>query len=57
MQTLNDVFSHPYITTPIATAAAINPWITDGLPVALQVLGVIFLVIQIFYIIKNKGKK
>lgn len=54
---LEQVLSHPYITTPIAIAASINPWIVDGLPVILQVLGIVFLVAQIFYIFKNKGKK
>lgn len=57
MQHLNDVLSHPYITTPFATLAVINPLIVEGMPIILQVLGGVFLVIQIFYIIKNKGKK
>lgn len=57
MDHFEQILSHPYITTPIAVAASINPWIVDGLPVVLQVLGVVFLVAQIFYIIKNKGKK
>lgn len=61
MHNINEILSHPYITTPVATVAVVNPLLVDylntGLPIALQILGGIFLVIQIFYIIKNKGKK
>lgn len=52
-----DLFSHPYIGTPIASAAVVHPWLTDGLPIVLQVLGGIFLLMQIYYLFKNKGKK
>ncbi len=54
---MNDLFSHPYLTTPVAAAAVVNPMLTDGLPVLLQVLGGIFLLMQIYYLFKNKGKK
>lgn len=52
-----ELFSHPYLTTPVAMGAVVNPWITDGLPVVLQALGGIFLIMQIYYLFKNKGKK
>lgn len=54
---VEEILSHPYWTTPVALGAVVNPWVVDGLPIALQALGAAFLVIQIFYIIKNKGKK
>lgn len=55
------LFSHPFVGTPVAIAAVANPYwmdhITNGLPIVLQILGGIFLVMQIFYLYKNKGKK
>ena len=58
---LNDILSHPYIATPVAVAAVVNPWWVDllgtALPLGLQVLGGIFLILQIYSIFKNKGKR
>lgn len=53
----SELFSHPYLTTPFAIAAAINPLITASLPIVVQILGGIFLIMQIYYLFKNKGKK
>lgn len=53
----NELLSHPYVTTPIAFGAAINPWIVEGMPILLQIAGILFICIQVYYIIKNKGKK
>lgn len=58
------MFSHPYIGTPLAAVAALNPLWENALSaespvlsVTLQVLGVIFLAAQIYFLFKNKGKK
>ena len=56
----SELFSHPYITSPIAAAAALNPWWMDFdtvLSRTAAVLGIIYLGITIYYALKNKGKK
>ena len=58
---IQELFSHPYIGTPIAIAATVGPWwmeyMNSGFTVLLQILGGVFLVMQIYYLYKNKGKK
>lgn len=61
MHSMNDILSHPYLGTPVALAAVVNPWWVDiigiAMPIVLQVLGAAFLTLQVYYIIKNKGKE
>ena len=58
---MQDILSHPYLGTPVAIAALVNPLWVDilgtALPLGLQILGGVFLILQIYYIFKNKGKK
>ena len=57
---MQEFFSHPWFSTPIAVAATVNPWWMNpdmALSRGLQVLGGVYLVMQIYYLFKNKGKK
>lgn len=57
---LSVLFSHPYISSPIAAAAALNPWWMDldtVLSRTAAILGIVYLVITIYYALKNRGKK
>lgn len=57
---MSDVFSHPYLSMPIAAAAAVNPWWMDTdtvLSRTAAVLGIIYLCMSMYYLFKNKGKK
>ena len=57
---MDNFFNHPYVSAPFATLAATNPWWMDPDTVLSRIaafLGIIYLVMLMYYLYKNKGKK
>lgn len=58
---MQEILQHPWLSVPVAGAAVVNPlWVehlSNVTSLGVQVLGGIYLVVQIYYLFKNKGKK